>query len=462
MTFKKVLLTIALVECGLMGCSSSEKRIEISANANPQEEISRLDSEIATGYTTQLDLLSASDFTKAQEALSKAKDLQAKNSKQEKVLDEVAIAGGYLKSANDHARPLRDRAGAILDAREGALTAGVDKLTDLQKDMKKDDKNFRSEIGDLEKGNVSPDKWAELQKDYQGLEVKAIQERKLGNSRAQIEGARKNGAEKYAPKTFKQAEIDLKSAENAISEDRHNVQEYQDAVTKANTSAQMLVDVLAAAKSQNGKISEDTAIQLVQAQNNAKSLKSQLEQTQAQANANSEQLNAQVNAQESQLNAASSVVKLDKAIEKAQKEFSGEEADVYRQGDKLLIRLKSVGFAVGRSDLPQQALPLLAKVKTVAEELSPRSIVVEGHTDSTGTAQTNMKLSQERAQAVATYFSANGLNQSKVEAVGYGPEKPVANNKTKTGRAENRRVDVIITPGAVQDQPAQEPDSQKM
>ena len=72
--------------------------------------------------------------------------------------------------------------------------------------------------------------------------------------------------------------------------------------------------------------------------------------------------------------------------------------------------------------------------------------MVEGHTDSTGSPGKNQELSQERAQAVASYFQSNGMESGKVEAVGYGFKKPLTSNKTKAGRAQNRRVDIIITP----------------
>ncbi len=118
----------------------------------------------------------------------------------------------------------------------------------------------------------------------------------------------------------------------------------------------------------------------------------------------------------------------------------------WREGNHLLIRLKSVGFASGRSELPESSLAILAKVSEVAHSLNATGIKVEGHTDSTGTEKQNIAVSTARASAVATYFKSNGFDQINVHSQGYGFEKPIATNKSKEGRAQNRRVDVIITP----------------
>ncbi len=88
----------------------------------------------------------------------------------------------------------------------------------------------------------------------------------------------------------------------------------------------------------------------------------------------------------------------------------------------------------------------MAKVKGVAEGLNPKQIVIEGHTDSTGSAELNTKLSQERASSIANYLGTTGLAEQRLQSVGYGFKKPIASNKSKEGRSQNRRVDIVITP----------------
>ena len=72
-------------------------------------------------------------------------------------------------------------------------------------------------------------------------------------------------------------------------------------------------------------------------------------------------------------------------------------------------------------------------------------VTIEGHTDSTGSAQTNKVLSQKRAEAVKTYLVANRtLPENRIRATGYGPDKPLAPNTTAEGRRKNRRVEIVV------------------
>jgi outer membrane protein OmpA-like peptidoglycan-associated protein len=72
---------------------------------------------------------------------------------------------------------------------------------------------------------------------------------------------------------------------------------------------------------------------------------------------------------------------------------------------------------------------------------------VEGHTDSYGSDASNLNLSQERADAVKAYLLANmSMDPSRIEAIGYGESKPIANNETAEGRAKNRRIEIVIHP----------------
>ena len=87
---------------------------------------------------------------------------------------------------------------------------------------------------------------------------------------------------------------------------------------------------------------------------------------------------------------------------------------------------------------------LLSVPESLADECS--EIKVEGHTDSIGTASQNKAISEKRADAVASYFKLNGFENIDVQSTGFGFQKPIATNKSKEGRAQNRRVDIVITP----------------
>ena len=74
---------------------------------------------------------------------------------------------------------------------------------------------------------------------------------------------------------------------------------------------------------------------------------------------------------------------------------------------------------------------------------------VEGHTDSTGSPSFNLKLSQRRADSVFDLLASQGIASSRMKTVGYGMERPVANNSTAEGRSKNRRVEIIIAEGEI-------------
>lgn len=127
--------------------------------------------------------------------------------------------------------------------------------------------------------------------------------------------------------------------------------------------------------------------------------------------------------------------------------FSVDEADVYKQESRLIIRLKAMHFPVGKSVIVQENDELLEKVQKAINAFEDPRVIVEGHTDATGSKELNLKLSQQRAEAVSHYLIANkALPPENISAVGYGSDRPIASNKTSAGRAINRRIDIMIIP----------------
>lgn len=110
--------------------------------------------------------------------------------------------------------------------------------------------------------------------------------------------------------------------------------------------------------------------------------------------------------------------------------------------------LDKVYFASGRARIQRRSHKLLDNVAEVLNnQQGIKNIVVEGHTDSRGNRDKNVNLSQERAQAVVDYLvDKGGVDASRLEAKGYGPEKPIDTNDTRKGRANNRRVEFTIKP----------------
>ncbi len=126
--------------------------------------------------------------------------------------------------------------------------------------------------------------------------------------------------------------------------------------------------------------------------------------------------------------------------------FTPGEAKVMIETNDLIIRLKGLTFPPGKTTLSPESYGLLSKVLSAIQEFPGSMIMVEGHTDSYGREAANQALSEERAESVRTYLLANdaSLSTDMVKAVGYGEDRPVASNETADGRAENRRIEIIV------------------
>ena len=114
------------------------------------------------------------------------------------------------------------------------------------------------------------------------------------------------------------------------------------------------------------------------------------------------------------------------------------------QVNKLNAYAKTILFNSGKSTFQQQTYPVLQSIAAILKEYPSSNFSIEGHTDSDGKDAANQKLSEDRAAAVKTYLTENGIVASRLSSVGYGESKPIDNNKTKAGKANNRRVEVKL------------------
>lgn len=137
-------------------------------------------------------------------------------------------------------------------------------------------------------------------------------------------------------------------------------------------------------------------------------------------------------------------------------------SQVERKKKELIITLNgAVLFELGKSQLMPIAKEKLAEVAAaLKEEQKGRTIVIEGHTDAQGTEVYNDRLSQARAEAVRRYLIERGVDGSRIKAKGMGESDPVATNKTPEGRANNRRVEIIIRD--TKDSSSNDPSSESM
>ncbi|EKP0262818.1 OmpA family lipoprotein [Aeromonas sobria] len=132
---------------------------------------------------------------------------------------------------------------------------------------------------------------------------------------------------------------------------------------------------------------------------------------------------------------------------KLREKLQGTGVSVTRNGDELILNMpNSVTFDSSSSQLKAPGANTLSGVAMVVAEFDKTRLNVVGHTDSSGSRDLNMKLSRERADAVAAQLIGQGVSGSRISTRGVGPDQPIASNSTADGKAQNRRVTITLTP----------------
>ena len=129
------------------------------------------------------------------------------------------------------------------------------------------------------------------------------------------------------------------------------------------------------------------------------------------------------------------------------RETAGTGIDVQRDGDVILLNLPDgVTFDFNRTDIKPQFYPSLNTIAGTIRDYNQTIVEVSGHTDSIGSDAVNQRISEQRANAVASYLTAQGVQPQRFEVIGMGKRYPIASNDTDSGRAMNRRVEIRLLP----------------
>jgi outer membrane protein OmpA-like peptidoglycan-associated protein len=134
---------------------------------------------------------------------------------------------------------------------------------------------------------------------------------------------------------------------------------------------------------------------------------------------------------------------MDKQAEELRKDLEGAEIERVGEGIKITFR-DGIQFALNSAELSETSKTNLKDLAETLEKYDDTNILIEGHTDITGTREYNLELSDKRAEAVADYLDELGVAKKRITTEGYGPDQPVADNTSDYGRQQNRRVEVAI------------------
>jgi len=134
---------------------------------------------------------------------------------------------------------------------------------------------------------------------------------------------------------------------------------------------------------------------------------------------------------------------MDKQAAEIERDIAG--ARVERVGEGIKITFSSgIMFDVDKAGLKDQYRGELSELSTILNKYEDTNILLEGHTDSTGSEEYNLDLSKKRAQSVSNYLATQNVNPARFTIMGYGESQPIASNETVEGMAQNRRVEVAI------------------
>lgn len=137
--------------------------------------------------------------------------------------------------------------------------------------------------------------------------------------------------------------------------------------------------------------------------------------------------------------------KMDKQAREITQSLPGADVERVGEGIHLVLKEESIRFDTAKATLTPQAQSNLDKLLPVFREYADTNIEIFGYTDSTGKPESNLTLSQKRAEAVRDYLTSKGLVSSRFKTVGLGIAEPIATNDTPEGRSQNRRVEFAIT-----------------
>jgi outer membrane protein OmpA-like peptidoglycan-associated protein len=272
------------------------------------------------------------------------------------------------------------------------------------------------------------------------------------------------GADKYAPDIMKEAMRDLQNASDIDSNKkgdrkmeitfaRQAVQRAEDArlVTLRKQAAERQLNAENARRDAE-KQAQESQMQAQQSQLQAQQSQLEAERSQAaQAQADADRARAEAEAADARARAAEANKSANDA-NTVRERLRAQLNSVLATSESargLIVNMSDVLFDTGRYTLKPGTQISLAKVSGILQAYPGLKVQVEGYTDSVGSDEYNQKLSENRANAVRDFLITQGVQPNNITAAGYGKTKPVADNSTSSGRAQNRRVNLVVSGDAI-------------
>lgn len=445
----------------------------------------KIDLLLKQAKAEQTDLLSPSNYAKA---LEKYEDASKDFDKGKNIQKKVEEINSLLESAIENSKLAKITFDHLLVAREDALEANA---IEFSQDLyEKAEDEFLDAAKTLEKGSVNKakEKSIKVEKLFREAELVAIKVSIIGNVKKLLNQAEEQNVQEYAPISLKRSQALLMEAEKILNSNRSaktDAREKAEAASYEVKHAIYLANQIKSLKGNDGnweklmlkhenylaKILTNLGFEPAFDEGFEKPVKSAAGAIQ---NLKKEikQMSDEISSQDQMMASLQSDLnnlkaELDKSKEKQeglkakllleQQErdkfkkiesiLGREQAKVLREGDQIRIRLTGLNFRSGKAIIEPDFFNLLTQLQRVIRLFPNHYITIEGHTDNIGDERFNQSLSLKRAKAVMTYLMANmDLSVQQISAIGYGESKPIASNENQMGRAQNRRIDVVLSP----------------
>ena len=463
MKINRGLIGLSLVAAfiALGGCASSQPKLTQEEVMSQYPQVASLNTEVKDAQAKGSQYLAPESYEAASKSLENAMNA-AHNNKNDDASEAAAKGLKVIDKMKKDTASSKQLLSEVLQARERAMAAGVatmqaEKLAEVDKKLKK-----TSAL--IEEGNIEKAKQRrpELLEGYTQLELTALKQGTAEQAKSAIANAKKQGAEKYAPKTLARAEEEMTLAVTILDADRTKIEEADAQANKAKWLAERSAaitetvkdfdrrdytkeDIVLWHQAQLSTVNEPIGGQLPFNEPSdavVLSLKASIVKLKS-AEGNYSKKLAATEKDRLAMEAKDRAVK--KQFETVQAMFTKEEANVYLQRQNVLISAHGFQFPTGVSEIQTGNFPLMSKIIRAIELFPNSRIEVSGHTDSTGSDNINKSISQARAQKVGKFLTDVGeIDSKRITTIGYGESRPLATNKTAAGRAENRRVEIKI------------------
>jgi outer membrane protein OmpA-like peptidoglycan-associated protein len=465
--------------------------------------INQLEKEIAVARQKDFPVLSPDVFVKAEVAYLKAKAEIEKGSPTPDIVENIDAARAHLQTARQNADLAQTLIPEVIESRHMARIAGA---VNMIKEYEEIERLFVDLTRGIEYNNISYTKRnaPAVNEAYRKLEMRAIKTEAIGEVRAILKKAEEDNIIQFAPESFAQARKMLAETDTFISRNPYAKEEMLKMAKDNLFMARRGVSIADQCKGIRNMTPEEIALYVEDtlaqftAKLGAQDMRDQkfyiqvdnIEESIESLNADNLFMSEKIKAHRDEmatlkadcdqritaLNRRISILEGGSTFERSEKEnilagyqasedrqaalqefdrlfielqqyFNKDEAEVFKKGNQLVIRLKDMHFPLGQATIMPENYLLLSKVQRAIRSFGEPMLLIEGHTDCTDTPELNKHLSQQRADAVREYLiNSQTLPADKIIALGLGPERPLASNETKAGRAQNRRIDLILSP----------------